>query len=233
MTSLAQVLATANPWGEFEHWSAFASVAGATVALLTAALVFRQIYLAKESLRLQSRTACVELRPGSARDASYDYIVLSNSRYLPAMVDLWLFNTGEKTATTARIFLWLPREWRFRGWDGKGVPRESCENQGFRLIGPDWLDEARYWNVSVDVSTPTYPGIEHLAHSFEVIVPVNSEHAFLWRVGYDDGITPPQHEPPGRFRFRLAAVAIRREGPNEEGQRGNSPPTTPLGPSQS
>ena len=119
-------------------------------------------------------------------------------------INLWLYNEGDRTARDATIFLWLPwPEWRVPGWNGILNPETYFKDQGFRTIANVPLDGRRYWHVAFDVPFPTYPGVERLAHTFQVVVPIGFKGDVLWRVGYDDGIEPPQSNPEGRLNFNV------------------------------
>jgi hypothetical protein len=77
------------------------------------------------------------------------------------------------------------------------------ERKDFTTIGDVEIDGVLYEHVSLYVQSPTYPGVESVAYSFLAVVPMTSRDV-LWRVAYDDGITPSQHEPPGRMTFKVS-----------------------------
>lgn len=134
---------------------------------------------------------------------AHTYIIATEAKRHPIAIDLWLFNSGNRTARDASVFLFLPDSWRVPGWEGALIERKFFEHQGLKIIGPATIDGKRYWHVSAHVTSPTYPGIENLAHSFIALVPADSKADVLWRVGCDDGVNPPQNEPEGRLPFHV------------------------------
>jgi hypothetical protein len=119
-------------------------------------------------------------------------------------INLWLYNSGNKTARDAKLFLWLPwPDWKVPDWDGRINPKDFFATQGLQVIKNEEIDKRRYWHATVDLSSPSYPGVSYIAHTFRVVSPLPYDGEMLWRIGYDDGITPAAELPPARMRFMI------------------------------
>lgn len=198
-------------------WGEIGSAVAALIAAVTLVFVCVQIYLATEALKLAkkefdavredleytkqqtaiiNRRAILDLRNKRQRIMTLDS--LSTKPRGPEMeIVLSLFNSGRRTARDASIFLWLPVSWEVPGWDTM-----LDRAQGLRLV--DWtrIDGQSYRHFRFDCPSPVYPEIETIVHTFSVVAHHESEEdELLWRVAYDDGITPEQNESYGRLAF--------------------------------
>jgi len=168
------------------------------------ALVLEELGYSRTQAQDVRRKAKLSLWNNRHRIESYHLVVNGDEERQTITVNLWLFNEGERTARDATIFLWLPwPEWSIPYWNGFSNPVEPFAEQGFRVIANVPVNGRKYWNVAVDVPFPTYPHVERLALTFEMVVPVPYSGSVLWRVGYDDGIEPPPSEPERQLSFNI------------------------------
>ena len=97
-----------------------------------------------------------------------------------------------------------------------GDPGPFFAAQGLKLISNRPTErDGRCWWVTVQTDVPIYPGVPQFVKEFKIRVPQGFYGDLLWRVGYDDGIEPPNDQPPGRLSFRVVypkqAIPIRFE----------------------
>ena len=100
------------------------------------------------------------------------------------------------------LLLWFPKGWRVPDWDGLTNPGPAFAAQGMTVVANVPIGTERFERVTADIPAPTYPSIERLALSFTAILPVDFDGHLLWRVVWDDGVSPPLSEPEGRLWFQ-------------------------------
>jgi hypothetical protein len=219
------MITTAGTW-DLATWGELGSAVAAIIAAVTLVFVCVQIYLATEALKVardefklvredldytKQQTAIINRRA--------DLLLSHKSRHATVLeilgmvgpgahetllwIDLVLSNSGDKTARDAVLYLWIPSPWRRVPWS---TIRGIGGWKDFTTIGNVEIDSVPYEHVSIDVDSPTYPGVERVAYSFVAFVPKDSRDV-LWRVAYDDGITPSQTEPSGRLTFAFPSAA--------------------------
>ncbi|HEY5095889.1 MAG TPA: hypothetical protein VII69_12310, partial [Candidatus Eremiobacteraceae bacterium] len=136
------------------------------------------------------------------RDNDVSHVTPRNSERKGSFYQtLLLTNDGDKTARDATILLWIPSEFDpVENYDYKHPDRVFGE-YGFKYIA-NVGDESgkRYWHMAYDVPFPIYPGAPpRIVNRFTLWAAVPTTDFILWRITYDDGITPPQKLPPGRL----------------------------------
>ncbi len=114
---------------------------------------------------------------------------------------LFLFNDGERPVRDATLLLWIPMKFDpIENFDWKH-PDQRFGAFGFKYVANVPFDDGRrYWHMTYDIPFPIYPKAPpRLLLRFPLWVPVPTTDYILWRIYYDDGVTPPQEESPGRL----------------------------------
>lgn len=166
-------------------------------------LVRQDLQFSRTQADFVSRKATLSLHQNEQRIEHAVKQFRSREPYVHAPISLWIFNDGNKTARDAKVSLWLPYpEWKVSDWDGIHNPKVPFAAQGLTSIKNVEIERKRHWLVTVDLSSPTYPNVPYIAHTFMAVLPLPYEGDLLWQIGYDDGIAPDS-EPYGRIRFRI------------------------------
>lgn len=114
---------------------------------------------------------------------------------------LFVFNDGDRAVRDATLLLWIPLAFDpIENYDWKH-PDQRFGAFGFKYVANVPLEhEKRYWHMTYDIPFPIYPNAPpRLLLRFPLWIPVPMTDYILWRIYYDDGVTPPQDAPPGRL----------------------------------
>lgn len=122
-------------------------------------------------------------------------------------VRLNLENVGKKTARDATLLLWIPMEFHpVEDFDWHN-PGEHFGKFGLKYVAGRRDENGKgYFHMAYDVPFPIYPKAPpRLLLDIELWAPVPTTDYILWRVTYDDGVTPPEDEQPGRLGITTIA----------------------------
>jgi hypothetical protein len=136
------------------------------------------------------------------RDSHVHHITTANSGG-KGMVhqSLFVFNNGERAVRDATLLLWIPMRFDpVENFDWKH-PDERFGAFGFKYVANvPYEDGKRYWHMTYDIPFPIYPKAPpRLFLRFPLWIPVPTTDHILWRIYYDDRVTPPEEEAAGRL----------------------------------